>query len=147
MPSDRFWEYKPLAEMTHGEWEALCDGCGKCCLVKLQEEDDGPVEYTDVACRLLDLGTCRCSEYANRKSHVPDCVQLSPAKLADLDWMPSTCAYRLLADGHPLPAWHPLVSGDPNSVHAAGMSVSGRVVSERQVKDSDLEDHIVDWPR
>lgn len=146
MASDRFWDSKPLDALSGPEWEAICDGCGKCCLVKLQEEDDGPVDYTDVACRLLDLDTCRCGDYPNRKGRVPDCVQLSPATLAALSWMPSTCAYRLLAGGQPLPPWHHLVCGDREAIHRAGQSCAGRVVSERGVADADLEDHIVDWP-
>lgn len=140
-----FWRRKPLAAMSKDEWEALCDGCAKCCLVKLQDEDTDEVVYTDVACRLLDLGACRCTRYAERKRLVPDCVVLTPDNLARLSWMPSTCAYRLLYEGKDLPAWHPLVSGDPESVHAAGVSVRGRTVGEADVSEDDLEDHAVDW--
>jgi hypothetical protein len=139
-----FWERKSLAEMTKPEWESLCDGCGKCCLHKLQYEDTGEIYYTEVACRLLDLGSCRCSNYAERQKHVPDCVALRPDKVMELNWLPSTCAYRLLANGKPLAWWHPLVSGDPNSVHAAGQSVRGRVIPER--KADILDHHIVTWP-
>ena len=147
MSEKPFWKRKALAEMTAAEWESLCDGCGKCCLVKLEDEDSGAVDYTRVACKLLDLGACRCTDYVNRKTRVPDCIVLSPEKVAQLRWMPSTCAYRLLAEGKDLAWWHPLVSGDPDSVHRAGVSVRGRVVPEARVAEEDLEDHIVDWPR
>ncbi|MFX4229284.1 MAG: YcgN family cysteine cluster protein [Porticoccaceae bacterium] len=113
MPTDRYWETKKLAEMTQDEWEALCDGCGKCCLHKLQDEDDGFVYYTSVACVMLDCETCRCKDYPNRTQHVPDCVQLSKENVETLTWMPSTCAYRLLAEGKGLPTWHPLITGTP----------------------------------
>ncbi len=139
-----FWRRKTLAEMTSAEWESLCDGCGKCCLHKLEDEDTGEIAHTNVACRLLDIGTCRCSRYAERQRLVPDCVQLDPGNVGALKWMPSTCAYRLLAEGKDLPAWHPLVSGDPDSVHRAGISVRGRCIPER--KAGDLFDHIVTWP-
>ena len=139
-----FWRRKSLAEMTPAEWESLCDGCGKCCLHKLEDEDTGEIAHTNVACRLLDIGTCRCSRYAERQRLVPDCVQLDPGNVGALKWMPSTCAYRLLAEGKDLPAWHPLVSGDPETVHRAGISVRGRSVPER--KAGDLFDYIVTWP-
>lgn len=149
MSNAPFWRRKSLAEMTREEWESLCDGCGRCCLIKLQDEDgDGAVDYTDVACRLLDLGTCRCTRYAGRRRLVPGCVVLTPGDLLDrLPWMPSTCAYRLLHEGQDLPWWHPLVSGDPEDVHRAGISVRGRVVPETRVEEEDLEDRIVEWPR
>jgi hypothetical protein len=139
-----FWQTKRLADMTREEWESLCDGCGKCCLHKLQYEDTGDVHYTDVACRLLNLATCRCSQYDKRQKLVPDCVALRPDRLLELSWMPSTCAYRLLARGRPLPSWHPLVTGDKESVHAAGQSVRGRAIPER--KADILDHHIVTWP-
>jgi len=142
--TEPFWQRKTLREMTAEEWESLCDGCGKCCLHKIQYEDSGQLCYTNVACRLLDLGTCRCSRYATRQNYVPDCVQLTPENIDDLAWMPSTCAYRLLAEGKPLFDWHPLVSGDPDSVHRAGQSVLGKAVPEK--KAWMLEHHIVDWP-
>ncbi|MED5367761.1 MAG: YcgN family cysteine cluster protein [Pseudomonadota bacterium] len=141
-----FWRTTPLHRMTLDQWESLCDGCAKCCLLKLIDKDTEALHFTNVACQLLDGQSCRCRDYANRQIHVPDCVRLSPSVLDSLDWMPSTCAYRLLRDGKDLPAWHPLVSGDPESVHHAGISVRGRVVSETLVDDADLEAHIVKWP-
>ena len=141
-----FWRRKRLAEMTPQEWESLCDGCGKCCLIKLEDADSGAIHHTNVACHLLDLGTCRCGNYPQRKAIVEDCVVLTPETVGDLSWMPSTCAYRLLAEGKPLAWWHPLVSGDPESVHRAGISVRDRAVTERRVPDAELEDHIVTWP-
>ena len=146
MKQDAFWRRKSLAEMTPEEWESLCDGCGKCCLVKLEDADDGSVHYTDVACHLLNLGTCRCGNYPQRRQIVEDCVVLSPDSIAALRWMPSTCAYRLLSEGKELAWWHPLVSGDPETVHQAGISVRGRSVTESRVPDEALEDHIVTWP-
>lgn len=144
--SKPFWQRKSLDQMTRKEWESLCDGCGKCCLLKLEDEDSGEISHTDVSCHLLDLGSCRCGDYANRKAIVDDCVVLDPKKVRELSWMPSTCAYRLLAEGKDLAWWHPLVSGDPETVHQAEISVRGRVVSEKDVPDAELEDHICDWP-
>ena len=138
----RFWETVPLARMTRGEWESLCDGCGKCCLHKLEDEDTGKIHPTNVACRLLDRRSGQCRDYRNRRAHVPECVRLTPSSLATLDWLPSTCAYRLLGEGKPLPDWHPLVTGDPESVHRAGISVRGWTVSE--IDAGDLEHHIVE---
>lgn len=138
-----FWRKKTLAEMTHEEWESLCDGCGRCCLHKLLYEDTGEIAFTAVACRLLDGARCRCTDYANRKARVPDCVVLTPETLDRIAWLPKTCAYRLIAEGKDLAWWHPLVSGDPETVHRAGISVRGRVVSEDEA--GDLEDFIVDW--
>lgn len=139
-----FWRRKGLRELDAQEWESLCDGCGKCCLHKLEDVDSGEIAFTNVACRLLDLGSCRCSNYPERRRLVPDCLMLTPDMVDDLSWLPGTCAYRLIAEGKDLAWWHPLVSGDPETVHRAGISVRGRVVSERRVRD--LEDHIVDWP-
>ncbi|MAZ03869.1 MAG: hypothetical protein CMN56_12090 [Sneathiella sp.] len=139
-----FWETVALEDMTSEQWESLCDGCAKCCLLKLEDEDTLELAYTDVACRLLDLGTCACTRYPERSRLVPDCVTITPDIIPKLHWMPKTCGYRLLSEGKPLPWWHPLVSGDPETVHQAGISVRGRVISERRA--GDLEDHIVDWP-
>ena len=144
---DRFWEDKPLTEMSSQEWEALCDGCGRCCLHKLEDEDTAEIFYTRVACRLLDLDSCRCNHYAERLQHVPDCVVVRPDNLAELSWLPRSCAYRRLYEGRGLAKWHPLVSKDPGSVHRAGISVRGRVVPESAVEDADLETHIIKWPQ
>jgi uncharacterized cysteine cluster protein YcgN (CxxCxxCC family) len=142
-----FWRRKALTEMTDAEWESLCDGCGKCCLVKLEDEDSSEIYFTNVGCRLLDGTTCRCHDYAGRTAAVDDCVRLTPENAGTLNWLPPSCAYRLLAEGRDLYWWHPLVSGDPETVHAAGISVRDRVVaSEDAVAEADLEDHIVTWP-
>jgi len=146
MPDTPFWRRKSLAEMTPDEWESLCDGCGKCCLLKLEDEDTGEIVHTDVACRLLDLKTCRCTQYRQRNGLVPSCIVLTPERLAQLEWMPSTCAYRLVHEGEDLPWWHHLVSGDRRTVHQAGASVRHRVVCETEVAEDDLEDRIVTWP-
>ena len=138
-----FWKTKTLAEMSPGEWESLCDGCGQCCLHKLEDSDTGAIAITDVACAFLDIEKCRCTDYANRAVNVPDCVALSAANVASLHWMPETCGYRLLAEGRDLPDWHPLITGDPDSVHRAGISVRGKAVSELSV--GDLEDHVTGW--
>jgi uncharacterized protein len=142
-----FWRSKGLGEMTAGEWESLCDGCGRCCLNKLEDEETGQVFYTDVGCRLLDDATCRCKDYRNRSQEVSDCVRLTPENVATLKWLPPSCAYRLLAQGRDLYWWHPLVSGDPDTVHAAGISVRGRVgIGEQDLGGQDFEDRIVTWP-
>jgi len=143
----RFWETVPLRQMTPEEWEAVCDGCGKCCLNKLEDEDTGEVALTNVACRLLDGATCQCSHYAIRHQFVPECIVLTPKTIRkNLYWLPQTCAYRLLWEGRPLYDWHPLISGDPQSVHAAGVSMAGRTVPEFEVDDDDWEDHIIQEP-
>ena len=139
-----FWTDKTLSELTAQEWESLCDGCAKCCLEKLEDCFSGDISFTDVACALLDLDACRCTNYEERARFMPDCVPLDPTNVGVLKWMPSTCAYRLLAEGKDLPDWHPLVSGDPDGAHKAGVSVKGRCVAADQA--GDLEDHIVDWP-
>jgi uncharacterized cysteine cluster protein YcgN (CxxCxxCC family) len=143
-----FWKTKSLSEMTDREWESLCDGCGKCCLVKLEDADDARKTYfTDVGCKLLDGHTCRCTNYKRRQDQVPDCVRLTPRNINRIVWLPPSCAYRLVADGRDLYWWHPLVSGDPETVHAAGVSVRGMVgASEEHVRDEELEDRIVSWP-
>jgi len=137
-----FWETKTLREMNRAEWESLCDGCGKCCIHKLEDEETGALMATNVACRLLDRRSGRCTDYKHRRAYVPECVRLTPEKVEQLDWLPSTCAYLLLHEGKPLPDWHPLVTGDPESVHAAGQSVRGWTISE--VDAGDLEHHLVD---
>ena len=141
-----FWRRLSLEEMSQEQWESLCDGCARCCLNKLEDEDTGEIAWTSVACRLLDNDTCRCSNYANRSRIVPDCIQLDPEKVATLSWLPVSCAYRLVHEGRDLYWWHPLVSGDPETVHLAGISVRDRTISEAGVPLAALEDFIVDWP-
>jgi len=141
-----FWE-KPLSALSTDEWEALCDGCGKCCLNKLEDEETGAVALTRVACRLLDDATCRCAHYENRKQFVPDCIQLTAKDIDQhMYWLPQTCAYRLRHEGRNLPAWHPLISGDPKTVHRAGISIRNCTVSEFDVADDDWEDYIIEEP-
>ncbi|HTZ69803.1 MAG TPA: YcgN family cysteine cluster protein [Acetobacteraceae bacterium] len=139
-----FWETKTLAAMSRQEWESLCDGCGRCCLHKLRNEETDEIYWTNVSCRLLDQQSCRCSDYANRSRRIPDCVRLTPEAVAEIDWLPPSCAYRRLQNGQDLPAWHPLITGDPNSVHEAGISVRGRTLDERHA--GPLEQHLADWP-
>lgn len=139
-----FWRRKLLGEMTQTEWESLCDGCGKCCLIKVEYEDSDEVHPTSVACRLLDPESCKCRDYPRRKQHVPDCIQLTSSMVGNLSWLPSTCAYRLVGEGKDLYWWHPLVSGSPETVHEAGISVRSRTISEDEAGD-DLERFIVDW--
>ena len=143
-----FWQRKTLAQMTDEEWESLCDGCGRCCLAKLEEEETGRIYFTDVGCRLLDSASCRCRDYSHRTQKVDDCVQLRADNVGEITWLPPTCAYRLVAEGKDLHWWHPLVSGDPSTVHTAGVSVRGRVgASEEDVPDDELENRIVNWPQ
>jgi hypothetical protein len=130
-----FWESKSLSQMTAHEWESLCDGCGLCCLVRFEDEASGEVVPTRVACKLFDADRCRCTDYENRHGQVPDCIKLTPGNVASLKWMPFSCAYRRLDEGKPLPAWHPLITGDPASVHAAGVSVKGKTISETCLND------------
>lgn len=142
-----FWRTTTLDAMTREQWESLCDGCGRCCLVKLEDEDSGRILATDVGCRLFDAGACRCRDYENRSATVPDCVTLTPNAVRTLRWLPPTCAYRLVAEGRDLLWWHPLVSGDPETVVAAGVSVKGRVFAgEDEVAEDDLPERIVNWP-
>tara|TARA_R110002096_G_scaffold91406_1_gene206768 strand:+ start:358 stop:801 length:444 start_codon:yes stop_codon:yes gene_type:complete len=145
MAQQSFWKHKTLAEMTRVEWESLCDGCAKCCLVQLEDED-GERDFTDIACRLLNCETGRCRDYSHRSVRVPSCVTLTADNIADLHFMPKTCAYRLVSEGKDLPVWHPLVSGDPDSTAKAGMAVKGQVTSEKHVSEDELELRIRDWP-
>ena len=141
----RFWERVPLREMTAEEWEALCDGCGKCCLNKLEDEDTGEVAFTRIACRLLDDESCRCGQYENRHQFVPECVTLTPKNIGThAYWMPRSCAYRLLEEGKPLQSWHHLVSGSRETVHEAGISVRGMTLSEFDIPEDDWEDYLID---
>lgn len=143
----KFWETTPLTKMNRAEWEAICDGCGKCCLNKLEDEDTGEVALTRVACRLLDDQTCLCAQYPIRHQFVPECIVLTPKTLKDnLYWLPQTCGYRLIHEGRPLFSWHPLISGDPESVHRAGVSVRGLTLPEFEVDEDDWEDHIIEEP-
>lgn len=139
----KFWVSKSLAEMTPEEWEALCDGCGLCCLQKLVDEDDEAVYYTRIACKLLDLERCQCTCYAQRQQYVPDCVQLTLAQASEFDWLPETCAYRRLANHQALPDWHPLLTTDPETVHSHGVSLRGKLLSEEQVPEDQWEQYLV----
>lgn len=145
MPEKPFWQTVKLADMTAAQWEAVCDGCAKCCLVKLQDEDSGEIVFTDIVCNLLDQQSCRCSHYDERTKLVPDCVKLTKDNLDKIDFMPPSCAYRLLHEGKDLPHWHPLVSGSADTVVEAGMSVKGRVIAEMAF-EGDSENRVVDWP-
>ncbi|WP_025885099.1 YcgN family cysteine cluster protein [Asaia prunellae] len=140
----RFWQTTPLSEMSKEQWESLCDGCGKCCLHKLRDDETDEIYFTNVACRLLDLHSCHCSSYETRFRKVPDCVSLTPDILTTIDWLPPSCAYILIRDGQDLPDWHPLRSGSAESVHEAGISARDKIISER--KAGLLEDHMVEWP-
>ena len=142
-----FWRVKTLEQMTRDEWESLCDGCARCCLVKLEDVDSGEIHFTDIGCKLLDAKTCRCRDYRRRQSRVPDCVKLTPETVRSLGWLPVSCAYRRLAEGRDLAWWHPLVSGTPETVRQAGVSVAGRVsASEDDLPTEDWVDHVVKWP-
>lgn len=140
-----FWKRKSLEELTPDEWESLCDGCGRCCLVKLEDADTGEIVHTRVSCRLLDIGTCSCTNYAERHKHVPDCVQLTPEGARTLEWLPETCAYRLVACGEDLAWWHPLVTGNSDIVHKSGVSVRSYAISEKRVKNGKFERFLMRW--
>lgn len=142
----KYWQTKALDALSRAEWEALCDGCGKCCLYKLEDADTAEIYYTNVHCRLLDPERCRCRDYDNRAALVSDCVTITPEVLKNPYWLPSTCAYRRLAEGRDLPRWHPLLTGDPDSARRAGHGVCGRTVSEDDI-DDDLENHLIGWVR
>jgi uncharacterized cysteine cluster protein YcgN (CxxCxxCC family) len=146
MSDPPFWKTKNMAEMSHDEWESLCDGCGKCCCIRLEDEDTGQVYITDVACKLFNPATCQCGDYANRSAKVPDCVTLTPVNVDQLHWMPQTCAYRLIAQGEDLPEYHHLKTGSRDSIHAAGMSVQDDVTSEIFVDEEEIPTRIVIWP-
>ena len=133
--NDQFWKRKSLSEMSAAEWESLCDGCGLCCMLKVQDEDTGDLFYTDVACRMFDIDTCRCTDYANRAKKVADCLVLTPDEKEAYEWLPDSCAYRRLANGQDLPGWHPLVTGRPESVHEAGVSMQGKAISENEADE------------
>lgn len=142
-----FWKTKTLEQLSPGEWESLCDGCARCCLEKLEDEETGDIYHTHISCKLLDSGLCACRDYPNRQAQVPDCVRLTPHEVRTLTWLPPSCAYKLVAEGRDLYWWHHLISGDPNSVHEAGVSVRGRVYgTEADVPDDELPAHIVKWP-
>ena len=143
--SENFWECKDLDEMSPAEWESLCDGCARCCMVKLEDEETDNVDYTAVVCHLLDDHSCRCTRYLERHALVPDCVQLTPDNVLDFKWLPVSCAYRRIAEGRPLEPWHPLISKKPDSVHEAQISVQDKVVSELSVHENQLEDMIIKW--
>jgi hypothetical protein len=143
MPERPFWKTKTLEEMSQAEWESLCDGCGRCCLNKIEDETSGEIHLTSVACRLLDIPSCRCRDYPGRQQQVPDCISLTPRHVRNLTWLPTTCAYRSVAEGRGLAWWHPLVSGNPNTVHAAGVSVRSFARTERRIKPENIERYII----
>lgn len=147
MASEPFWKTKSLEEMSKEEWESLCDGCGKCCLNKLEDWDTAEIYWTNIGCELLDCDSCRCKDYSNRFDIVEDCIQLTPKTVRTLTWLPPTCGYRLVRDGENLFDWHPLISGDPNTVHEAGISVKGRAIPDDGRSVEEYEENLVDWPR
>jgi len=142
--SKAFWQQKSLQQMTQREWELLCDGCGRCCLLKLLDEDTDELFFTRVSCYLLDIESCRCQDYEHRKLRVPQCLQLRQMTEAEFQWLPASCAYRRLAEGRGLPRWHPLVSGDSNSVQAQGISIRGYALSEDHIHADELAQHIIE---
>jgi uncharacterized cysteine cluster protein YcgN (CxxCxxCC family) len=143
--AEPFWKTKKLWQMSQAEWESLCDGCGLCCLNKLEDWDTGELYWTNIACHMLDGHSCRCKDYKNRLDHVPDCIQLDVKQVNELEWLPATCGYRLVNEGKDLKWWHPLVSGDPETVHAAGISARDRTIPDTGIEVEDFEDYIVDW--
>jgi len=145
MTGQPWWQTKSLADMSDDEWESLCDGCAKCCLVKLEDVDTEEIYYTNVSCQLLDTESCRCSDYAGRHRIVDDCIKLDRSNVNKLQWLPKSCSYRLVAEGQPLPEWHYLRTGSRQTLHSYGASLRGKVVSERDVRDDDIEDHIIKW--
>ena len=145
VPQSKFWKTIPLDQLDKNQWESLCDGCGKCCVLKLEDADTGVIHFTDVSCKLLDCQTARCTKYAERESFVPDCVSLTPDNLRMLRWMPKSCAYRLISENKDLPDWHPLITGNLDSTRQAGHSVATRVATEASVDEDDLPNHITNW--
>ena len=143
--ASEYWRHKSLTEMSQAEWDALCDGCGKCCLHKLIDDETDELYYTDVACELLDIDSVRCQDFSNRHARVPGCLEFTPENLPELYWLPTSCAYRTLYDGRKLEKWHPLISGDPTSTHRFKRSVAGRCISERDVPVDELEQHLIRW--
>ena len=141
----KFWETKSLAQMSQREWESLCDGCARCCMIKLQDEDTDEVHYTSIVCTLLDQGSCQCTAYSQRHARVKNCVVLTIDRISDFNWLPKSCAYRTLAEGRPLEWWHPLVSGSAQTVHQAEISVQGKVIAESEVDEADEQDMIIRW--
>ncbi|MCO8044728.1 YcgN family cysteine cluster protein [Acinetobacter bohemicus] len=142
-----FWKHYTLTELTSAEWEALCDGCGLCCLIKLEDEETAEVAYTKVACKLLDCQTARCADYSNRLDYVPDCIQLTPEKLQEIHWLPSSCAYRRVNEGKSLPSWHYLNTGSRQTILQARKSAAGRCLSETDIHEDEIEEYIVRWVR
>lgn len=142
---EKFWQTKSLQEMSRSEWESLCDGCARCCMIKLEDEDTAQVHYSALVCDLLDIEDCRCTDYPNRHTRVTDCVVLTPARSVEFSWLPKTCAYRTLAEGRQLETWHPLISGTNNSVHAANISVRDKVIHVGQVHQDEQQLMIVKW--
>jgi len=143
--SDNFWETKQLSEMSSEEWESLCDGCAKCCLNKLEDEDTEEIFFTRVACDLVDLESCRCTKYTERTRLVPECIDLTQHDFSEYTWLPATCAYKLLSDGQPLPPWHPLITGNKESIFEAGVAIRSFAIKESQINMDDLEEHIIEW--
>ena len=146
MSQDEFWKTKRLAEMSNDEWESLCDGCGRCCLNKLEDWETGEIYWTNIGCELLDCDSCRCTDYTNRFDKVPDCIQLTPENIPTIGWLPPTCGYRLVMEGKDLFDWHTLKSGSNDTVHVAGISIRGRAVPDDGIAPEEYENHLVDWP-